>query len=266
MKHVKRGPRKIGTNASASAVVTAFMPVLQEAIKNLKLELKLEDDRIYVSINPDEQVSISPSAATVGTFEHLKKTGSTATVQEAGRYANVQELVKIITDLTKGIAANSCRNGKRVLTAGKKHIAAINASNAARKSKRVIDLDANKKSKRGPYRKNRALNSSRGPQAFNKTRKRLNASVVGAVESVTADMQLIQDACLFYSYGNETLPAGMYVAYYDQDDVKYVAVLVTEENSYSFATGEELATNITAEESVGGYSELDYADDVISEM
>lgn len=103
--------------------LAAWLPVIIEALKGLKLKVKADAKAAYVSLGMDVQLAIKPTSESTGQYEKQVREGGKVTVEESGEYSNLKELIQLITQVKKTNSSKETpvvsNNGRRVLKAGR---------------------------------------------------------------------------------------------------------------------------------------------------
>lgn len=221
--------RRIKTNSAVEvADVALWLPLIVEAIKGLKLQVKTEGKVVYISLGTTSQLAIYPESESKGKFEKQEKENNVVKVVEEGNYDSLKNLVELVTKATSTNSSKQSSNAsknsnstgaRRILRAGKNHQKSIRATklNSSRKnipmySKAAsIKTNANKK-----QRKLQRLQSSA-------TSVNNPAEVIGAY---TDDLQPVQGV-LFNVDCPETNEPTLYIAYYDEITDVWVVQRIT---------------------------------------
>lgn len=225
------------------STLAAWLPLIVEALNGLKLKVKTDSNAVYVSLGIDEQLAVTPTSESTGSYEKQIRDGNEVTVEDSGEYKDLKELIKLVTEVKK---TNSSKESpvvdggdRRLLKAGRNLQSSIDTQ--ALNSNRLSPVPNRPNRNRQPVEqktRSQRLYASR-MQSLRASTPNLGDDLVTSLSTEAGEIQEV-NAVLFNSPGVDGEPV-LNIAFYDTEANVFVLQGMSEgSTSATFETVKEL--------------------------
>lgn len=212
--------------------LAAWLPTASKNAKGANLQVKNDNNAVYVAAGKDAQYSITPKTEVSGEYEAQAKENGEVVVKESGTYDSLEELLQVVTQ-----PINASRSEQRkVLCAGR----------GLRNS--IISATESNKKKSRPAARNLPLSASKRAQSlradYNTIREPISTNgmsdeLVTAITAACGECQPVS-AILFNGTCPVTGVPVLKIGFYDDESDVWVTSTLSGEMTETFDSLPEL--------------------------